>query len=56
MEKKYTTAAEIGKFINVPTNTIWDMARKGKIPFIKIGSRAYRFNIDAVIEALKGEA
>ncbi|OPG15996.1 helix-turn-helix domain-containing protein [Ferroacidibacillus organovorans] len=54
MEKQYTTRKAVADAINIPEDTVWRLARQKKIPFIKVG-RAYRFNLDEVIEALKGQ-
>ena len=52
MEKIYTTSKAVAEAIDATEDTIWRLARQGKIPCLKIG-RSYRFSLEEVIEALK---
>ena len=54
MQRKLLTdvelAAELGT--GFKTRTIASLRRTGKIPFVRIGYRTLRYNLDAVLEAL----
>ena len=48
---RYVTAAEVAKVLGVSAATIFRLARRGKIPHLKVG-RAVRFNVHEVQQAL----
>lgn len=45
---------ELAKRMGVHYNTIYNLVRKGDIPYIRLGDGAYRFNYSEVLERLKG--
>lgn len=48
----YLTATAMGNKLCVDRMTVMRLAKKGKIPYIKVGG-TYRFDPDAVIKALE---
>jgi len=49
---EYLTATAMAKVLCVNRMTVMRLAKRGKIPFIAVGS-TYRFDRDAVISALE---
>jgi hypothetical protein len=49
------TAEELAPLIKLPVHAVRDRARRGIIPYVPVG-RYVRFQVSAVIAALKGEA
>lgn len=45
------TASELGRVLRVPERSVYEWARAGKIPSVKVGDRLVRFDPDAVIRA-----
>lgn len=50
------TAQALAEALNLSVETIWKYTREGRIPFIELGSRQYRYRLGAVVEALSGTA
>jgi|TARA_R100001530_G_scaffold105292_1_gene73466 excisionase family DNA binding protein len=53
---KYLPIEDLANHLSVTVSTIRGWVRKGHIPpdcYLKVGKRTYRFNIPAVVEALK---
>lgn len=50
------TAQELADAISLSVDTIWRYTREKRIPFVKIGSRQYRYNKEEVLKALAGDA
>jgi excisionase family DNA binding protein len=48
------TAETLAGALNLSVETIWRYTRENKIPFIKLGTRQYRYNLSDVIGALSG--
>jgi excisionase family DNA binding protein len=46
------TTEEIAEILKVSTQTIWRWRVKG-MPYIKINSRTFRYNLDDIMEWLK---
>ena len=49
----FVDTKKMAEILQVNPETIRRMVRKGEIPFIKLGERDYRFNVDEVIATLK---
>lgn len=45
---KLLTAQQVSEQLNLPLQTVYAMARTGKIPAVRIGSRNYRFSAAAL--------
>lgn len=50
------TAEELAKELRVSVETIWRYTREKRIPFIQLGSRQYRYDASAVVQALQRKA
>jgi excisionase family DNA binding protein len=50
--KEMLTSSQLGLQIGVTKNTIINMANRGQIPAIRIGSGHYRFDLEEVKAAL----
>lgn len=50
--EKLMTAQELAEALNLAVETIWRYTRHHKIPYVKLGERQYRYNLDDVISAL----
>ncbi len=46
-------ARVMGQLLKISRKTVLQMATEGRIPVIRIGVKTIRFEVDAVIEALK---
>jgi excisionase family DNA binding protein len=56
MSTEYVPIDDVAKCLHVSPATVRGWVRRGKIPlntYIKVGT-TYRFNVDAVVEALRG--
>jgi excisionase family DNA binding protein len=56
MSTEYVPIDDVAKCLHVSPATVRGWVRKGEIPqstYIKVGT-TYRFNVDAVVEALRG--
>lgn len=54
VEASTLTAAEVGKILTLPRKTVWDHARSGKLPSVRIG-RLYRFPRAAIFALAEGK-
>jgi len=50
--KELITAQVLAEALNLTVDTIWRYTRENKIPYIMLGSKNYRYNLDDVIKAL----
>ncbi|MBT9171950.1 MAG: hypothetical protein DDT21_00324 [Syntrophomonadaceae bacterium] len=53
-DKELVTAQTLARALDLSVETIWRYTRDGKIPYIELGGRQYRYNLNAVIGALSG--
>ncbi|WP_028308165.1 Uma2 family endonuclease [Desulfitibacter alkalitolerans] len=49
------TAKELAEALNLSAETIWRYTREKKIPYIELGARQYRYNLEEVISKLEGQ-
>ena len=49
----YVGAEEIAKVLDVPVGRVWALTRSGRIPCLRLGRKTYRYQVEAVITALK---
>jgi excisionase family DNA binding protein len=54
--KKLLTAQELAKLLNVSVETVWRYTRQKKIPVVELGEKQYRYQEEAVLAALAGDA
>lgn len=54
INKELITAQALAEALDLSVETIWRYTRENKIPYIELGSRQYRYNLDDVIKALSG--
>jgi Uma2 family endonuclease len=54
--KDLITAQALAAALNLSVETIWRYTRENKIPYIELGGRQYRYNLNDVIGALSGSA
>lgn len=52
MDRNLLTAHELAQQLNLSVETIWRYTREDKVPFITLGHRQYRYNLNQVITAL----
>lgn len=50
------TAKEVAAALRLNEQTVYRLARTGKIPFLRIGTKAIRFDLEQVREALEGKS
>lgn len=50
--KELITAHRLAEELNLSVDTIWRYTRDKKIPFVEIGNKQYRYNLDFVLSAL----
>ena len=50
--KELITAHRLAEELNLSVDTIWRYTRDKKIPFVEIGNKQYRYNLDLVLSAL----
>jgi len=55
INKELITAQVLAEFLDLSVETIWRYTRENKIPCIELGSRQYRYKLDDVIKALRGD-
>ncbi len=55
MERKLVDHHKLALILDVPEQSVWRMARLGRIPSIKLG-RSYRFDPQAVLKALEDQS
>ncbi len=53
-DKELITAQALAEALDLSVETIWRYTRENKIPCVELGSRQYRYKMDAVIKALSG--
>lgn len=53
-DKKLITAQVLAEALDLSVETIWKYTRQKKIPYVELGNKQYRYNIDDVIRALTG--
>ena len=53
-DKDLITAQSLASALDLSVETIWRYTREGKIPYLELGGRQYRYNLNAVIGALSG--
>ena len=53
-EKELITAQALAGALDLSVETIWRYTREGQIPFVKLGSKQYRYKLADVVEALQG--
>lgn len=51
-ENKMVTARVLAEELDLAVETIWRYTREGKIPFIELGNKQYRYKLADVIDAL----
>ncbi len=51
-EKELITAHALAAALNLAVDTVWRYTREKKIPYIELGNRQYRYNLDEVVKAL----
>ena len=54
--KELLTAQALAEALNLSVETIWKYTREGRIPFVELGARQYRYRLGEVVEALSGTA
>lgn len=53
-QKELITAQALAESLDLSVETIWRYTREGKIPFIELGKKQYRYKLADVIKALTG--
>ncbi|QTL96674.1 helix-turn-helix domain-containing protein [Iocasia frigidifontis] len=51
-KKELITAQDVAESLDLSVETIWRYTREGKIPFIELGKKQYRYKLADVIKAL----
>ena len=46
----WITAQQLAEILDLSVETIWKYTRENKIPYIQLGNRQYRYNLDEIIE------
>ena len=54
--KELVTAQALADALGLSVETIWKYTRENKIPYIELGSRQYRYNLQNVIQALSSSS
>ncbi len=49
---KLLTAKEVSVILRVPVARVYELARIGLIPYVRLGSRQLRFDFDRLIELI----
>ena len=44
------TATELSHATGMPVATVWELSRRGELPKVRIGTRSYRYPLDAVLQ------
>ncbi|MCW3490696.1 Uma2 family endonuclease [Dethiobacter alkaliphilus] len=52
--KDLVTAQFLADTLDLSVETIWRYTRTDRIPYVKLGERQYRYNLDEVVRALSG--
>jgi len=50
MDSRILVAAEVAELLRVSEQRVYELARTGKIPTIRLGARQYRFSERAITE------
>lgn len=53
MERQLLTAQELAAKLNLSVETIWRYTRQKRIPYVEVGLRQYRYDLDAVLAAMQ---
>jgi len=53
-QKDLITAQVLADALDLSVETIWRYTRTDKIPYVKLGERQYRYNLQEVVAALTG--
>jgi predicted DNA-binding transcriptional regulator AlpA len=51
-EKKLITAQALAEALDLSVETIWRYTREKKIPYVELGSKQYRYNLEEVLQAI----
>lgn len=54
MSKELITAQDLAEALNLSVETIWRYTRENRIPYLELGNKQYRYNLNEVINALAG--
>lgn len=54
--QKLLTAQEMADILNLSVETVWRYTRQKKIPAVELGEKQYRYEKEAVLAALTGDA
>jgi excisionase family DNA binding protein len=54
--KELLTAQQLSEILNLSVDTIWRYTREKRIPAIELGTRQYRYEKEAVLDALTGRS
>lgn len=52
---EFKDTKELAEILNVHPETVRRWVKAKRIPYIKVGKRDFRFDVEKVIEALEGE-
>ena len=55
VEQEFLTAQQVGELLQIHHKTVYDLARRGDLPSVKIGG-SRRFPRKALMEVLNGQA
>lgn len=53
MSGKLLTAQELAEKLSLSVETIWRYTRQKQIPYVEVGRRQYRYNLEAVLKAMQ---
>lgn len=53
-DKDLITAQSLAEALNLSVETIWRYTREKRIPFVELGRRQYRYNLEEVVRTLDG--
>lgn len=54
-DRELITAQALAEALDLSVETIWRYTRENRIPFIELGRRQYRYKLNEVIRALRGD-
>jgi excisionase family DNA binding protein len=54
--EKLLTARELSEYVGVTVDTVWRWVRECRVPFVKFGSRTYRFRLSDFHSPASGTA
>lgn len=55
IDKELITAQALAENLDLSVETVWRYTREKKIPCVELGNRQYRYKLDDVIKALRGD-